>query len=353
MSAVTVTDKDWKAAGVEKVLEKDTDKAPKIPPDVRAAAIARETAQAYLALSPAEREKTLVLAGTHNIRRSINTYIRAGLQESGAVAQDSVTVTALDKSTLTRAQLREAIHYKSGQILRVPEGRGAARRVVDWKILDTDPTKNTVRARDNEGREQVFTPRDLDPQKVALYTPRALDLAVGDRVLFTENNRSAGFQNNECGRVMSATHEKIEIQKDSGETVTLDPARGLNLDHGWGITVHRSQGRTIDRAIVAGQAGKVATAQSAYVACSREKWHLQIVTDDKDRLKSAWAKVAERETARDATATASTAQAATPLEEARAQVRSEMPEPEPEPEPAPRREKERERERELGDDFGL
>lgn len=357
MSAVTVTDKDWKAAGVEKVLEKDTDKAPKIPPDVRAAAIARETAQAYLALSPAEREKTLVLAGTHNIRRSINTYIRAGLQESGAVAQDSVTVTALDKSTLTRAQLREAIHYKSGQILRVPEGRGAARRVVDWKILDTDPTKNTIRARDQEGREQVFKTRDLDPQKSALYTPRALDLAPGDRVLFTENNRGAGFQNNECGRVISTSLEKIAVQKDNGETVTLDPHATHTLDHGWGVTVHRSQGRTIDRAIVAGQASKVATAQSAYVACSREKWHLQIVTDDKDRLKSAWARVADRETAKDATAAASAAQEKTPLEEARAQVRSEMPEPTPEPtpdrepEPAPRRE--RERERELGDDFGL
>ena len=361
MSAVTVTDKDWKAAGVEQVQEKDADKAPKIPPPVGAAAIARETAQAYLALSPAEREKTLVLAGTHNIRRAINMYIRTGLQEFGAVSADSVTVTALDKTTLTRAQLREAINYKVDQILRVPEGRGATRRTVDWKILDVDPTRNTIRCIDMEGREQVFKTRDLDPQKAALYTPRALELAPGDRVLFTENNRTSGFGNNETGRVMSASPEKIEIQKDSGETVTLDPAQAQTMDHGWGITVHRSQGRTIDRAIVAGMSSKVATAQSAYVACSRERWHLQIVTDDKDRLKSAWARVADRENARDATRDAATAaQAAIPLDEARAQVRAEMPEPtpeptpdrEPEPAPPPPR-RERERERELGDDFCL
>ncbi len=413
MQAVTVTDKDWEAAGVEKVEEvlKDgqaTDamlslmnaiakkqeltapkardfktvrewldqyadaalgyeakmKTPKIPPAVRAQAIARETAAAYLALSPDEREKTLVMAGTHIIRRSINAHIRAGLQESGAVSHDSVTVTALDKSTLTRAQLREAINYEPDQILRVPEGRGAARKVVDWKILDIDPTRNTLRARDGEGREQVFKARDLDPQKSALYTPRALDLAPGDRVLFTENNRTSGFQNNETGRVLTATPEKIEIEKDNGDRVTLDPTQAATVDYGWGITVHRSQGRTIDRALVAGMSSKVATAQSAYVACSRERWHLQIVTDDKDRLKSSWSRVAERETAKDATAAASTAQAATPLEEARAHVRSEMPDPTPEPtpereperepEPAPPpREKERERERELGDDFCL
>ena len=358
MSAVTVTDADWKAAGVEKVLEKDVDKAPKIPPAVRAAAIARETAQAYLALSPEEREKTLVMAGTHIIRRSINAHIRAGLQESGAVSHDSVTVTALDKSTLTRAQLREAINYEPDQILRVPEGRGAARKVVDWKILDIDPTRNTLRARDGEGREQVFKARDLDPQKSALYTPRALDLAPGDRVLFTENNRTSGFQNNETGRVLTATPEKIEIEKDNGDRVTLDPTQAATVDYGWGITVHRSQGRTIDRALVAGMSSKVATAQSAYVACSRERWHLQVVTDDKDRLKSAWSRVADRETARDATAAASTAQEKTTLDEARAHIRAEMPEPTPEreperePEPAPPR-REKERERELGDDFCL
>ena len=360
MSAVTVTDADWKAAGVEKVLEKDVDKAPKIPPAVRAQAIARETAAAYLKLSPEEREKTLVLAGTHVIRRAINAHIRTGLQESGAVSHDSVTVTALDKSTLTRPQLREAINYRNGQVLRVPEGRGAARTVVDWKILDTDPTKNTIRARDVEGREQTFKTRDLDPQKASLYTPRALDLAAGDRVLFTENNRGAGFQNNETGCVVQVGTDAIEIEKDGGKRVTLNPTQTHTVDYGWGITVHRSQGRTIDRALVAGQASKVATAQSAYVACSRERWHLQVVTDDKDRLKSAWSRVADRETARDATAAASTAQEITPLAEARAQVRAEMPEPEPTPEPEresepapPPREREKERERELGDDFSL
>ncbi len=358
MSAVTVTDADWQSAGVEQVPEKDADKAPKTPPVVRAAAIARETAQAYLRLSPEEREKTLVLAGTHVIRRAINSHIREGLQKAGAVAQDSVTVTALDKSTLTRAQLREAIHYKEGQVLRVPEGRGATRRTVDWKILDVDPTKNTIRARDQEGREQVFKTRDLDPQKVGLYSTRALDLAIGDRVLFTENNRASGFGNNETGRVLHASTEKIEVQKDSGETITLDPAQAQTMDHGWGVTVHRSQGRTVDRAMVAGMASKMATAALAYVACTRERLHLHVFTDGKDLLKRSWSRVADRETAKDATAAA---QEITPLAEARAQVRAEMPEPtheptpepEPEPAPAPRREREKERERELGDDFGL
>ena len=418
MKSVTVTDEDWEVAGADKVeaeAMKDGDATPamrglvkslikknpdlpkplakdfktirewldqhstinlgyeaklkdiKIPPAVRAQAIARETASAYLALSQSERDRTLVMSGTHDIRRAINSYIRTGLQESGAVSDDSVTVTALDKSQLTRAQRREAINYKEGQILRIPEGRGAASRTVDWKITATDPTRNTLTVRDAEGREQTLKARDLDPQKVGLYTARDLELAQGDRVLFTENNRTSGFQNNETGRIVSANAESIEIEKDNGEHVTLDPTQTQTLDHGWAITVHRSQGRTIDRALVAGMASKVATAQSAYVACSRERWNLQIITDNIGKLKTSWARVAERETAHDATRAAANAAAAAEvaqLEAARAEVRAEVQEqaqrapepeqqPEPEPEPTPPPPREKERERELGDSFGF
>ncbi len=353
MSTVTVTDQDWKTAGAEKTN--------KLPPAVRAQSIARETANAYLRLSQAERARTLVMAGTHDIRRAINQYIRTGLQSSGAVSQDSVTVTALDKSQLTRAQLREAVNYKSGQILRVPEDRGSTRRTVDWTIIGIDQTRNTLTLRDADGREQTLKTRDLDPKKVGLYTPRALDLATGDRVLFTENNRNAGFQNNETGRVVSATADAIEIGKDNGERITLDPRATQTIDHGWAITVHRSQGRTIDRALVAGMSSKIATAQSAYVACSRERWSLQVITDNIKTLKTSWARVAERETAHDATrAAARAAPEVAQLEAARAEIRAEAqkqaqsaPEPERELEPEPTTRRERERERELGDSFGL
>lgn len=325
------------------------------PQPVRVQAIARQTADTYLRLSPEERARTLVMAATHDMRKAINSRIREGLNPDAA-GTGSVTVTALDKSTLTRAQLRQAVHYKVGQILRVPEGRGKNRKVVDWTVAATDPTSNTVTAR-SEGQEKVFHPRDLDPRRVGLYTPRALDLARGDRVLFTENNRTAGFQNNETGTVGVAENGKVEIQKDNGQTVTLDPVKTHTLDYGWAVTVHRSQGRTIDRALVAGMASKVATAMLAYVACTRERWHLQIFTDNIKKLQQSWARVADRETALDATR-ATQGQEPDGLQKARAAVRSQVQEQqqqegpeaeqqEAEPTPAPAQRPARERDMDL------
>ena len=313
------------------------------PQAVRVQAIARETASAYLSLSSEGRDKTLVLAATNEMRRAINTRVKEGLQErlpEGADAH-SVTVTALDKSQCTRAQLREAINYKAGMVLRVPEGRGREKKVVDWTITSADPTRNIVTARNRDGEEKTFKPRDLDPKMTGLYTPRKLDLAVGDRAIFTENRRTDGYPNNETGTVIKAGEGKIEIQKDDGKTVTLDVDKTHTLDHGWAVTVHRSQGRTVDRALVAGMSSKRATANLAYVACSRERWFLQIFTDNIKKLQQSWATVAERETAQDAVRKADEAKETAPLDVAREAVRTEVQEqqekaqqvPEPEREP--------------------
>ena len=205
----------------------------------------------------------------------------------------------------------------------------------------------------------------MNPKECGLYTPRKLDLAVGDRVVFTENRRADNYQNNETGTVVSVEAEKVVIRKDNGKDVEIGTDQMHNLDHGWAVTVHRSQGRTVDRALIAGMASKAATAALAYVACTRERFHLRIFTDHVKTLQKAWAKVADRETAKDATEKAARAQEAAPIEAARETVRAEVAEQkeqekarqeqaaerEPEAKPEPAREPERERERELGDEY--
>ncbi|MHB1512059.1 MobF family relaxase [Acidiferrobacter sp.] len=374
MTSVAVTDEDYTAADAApepqapsaselgyEALEK-TGKQKLAPVAVRSHGIARATASAYLKLSPEERAKTLVMAATHDVRRAINARIRDGLQNV-----DSVTVTALDKSTLTRAQLCQAVNYKCGQVLRVPDGRGKARKIVDWTVTATDPTRNIVTCKNADGIEKAFHPKDLDLKRVGLYTTRGLDLSPGDRILFTENNRGAGFQNNETGTVTATDNGVCEIRKDDGKTVTLDADKTHTLDHGWAVTVHRSQGRTVDRALVAGMSSKRATANLAYVACSRERWHLQIFTDNIKKLQQSWTHVADRETALDATR-ATQNREPDALQTAREVVRSQIHEqqqqeeaPEVEqdvehdehPEPLDEPEKETEKERELGDSFYL
>ena len=70
------------------------------------------------------------------------------------------------------------------------------------------------------------------------------------------------------------------------------------MTEGYCRTIHSSQGATVERTIVVGEAGRVATAQTAYVAASRERSGLRIITDDREKLSAAWSRWAERQSAR-------------------------------------------------------
>ena len=355
MSAVTVMGEDWKVAGIEPPTpaqsEKDPSKLP--PPAVRKQAIARETAARYLALSQEEREKTLVLSGTNAVRRAINDRIRQGLQESGAVGPNAATVTALDKAGLTRVEMRNALSYKKDMVLRLTEGRGRDRQTTDYTVTVTDPTKRTVTARTSDGAERVFDMRKISIKDLAVFTRREMAVAPGDRLVFTDNNRTLGFRNNETGTVCEVADGKITIEKDDKSLVGLDAQAMHTLDYGWGITVHRSQGRTIDRSIVAGEASRVATSKAAYVSCSRERLALDIITDNIGRLKKSWAKTAERLTGHEAMQADGRVAALEALRaEARVEIEKDRQERVPEAEPEAKPEPPRERERELGDSYG-
>ncbi len=257
----------------------------------RRAAIARDTAAAYLSLSTEERGRTLVLSGTNAVREQVNTRIRAALQERGEVARDEIAITALHKADLTRERAARAESYEAGMIVRLKQGRA----VTDYTVVRTQGERVFLRATD--GTEKRWNPAREKAQGV--YEARIMSVAAGDEIIFRENQRigEEKITNGATGRVFATKDNTVTVTLSDGREIRLDPAQGHALDYGWCRTIHASQGATVDRVIVAGEASRVATAESAYVACSRARDALQIITDNPDRLEKSWAKWAERETA--------------------------------------------------------
>ena len=104
----------------------------------------------------------------------------------------------------------------------------------------------------------------------------------------------------------AATIDRMEdgipiARLDSGKEIALDPSQGQTVDYGWCRTIHASQGATVDHVLIAGEASRTATAQTAYVAASRERDTLKIYTDNASTLEKNWARVAQREHALSAT----------------------------------------------------
>lgn len=299
------------AAAIE---AKDPDKP---TTEERRAAIARDAAAAYVGLSPEERARTLVLSGTNAVRAQVNARIRKALQERGEVSRDEIAIIALRKADLTRERQARAESYTPGMVVRLRQGR----ETTDYIVARTQADR--VILRDADGTEKRWNPAREKAQGV--YEARAMSLAAGDQILFRENQRIGDqkITNGQSGRVTSTADNSVTVTLSDGREIVLDPARGQSIDYGWCRTIHASQGATVDRVIVAGEASRVATAESAYVACSRARDELQIITDNPDRLEKSWSRWAERQTALEAAHTDETTDLPA-LAAARAQAAAEL-----------------------------
>ena len=266
------------------------------------AAIAQATADDYLKRDADTRDKTLVVSGTNDLRQQINRQIREGLKEQGAVSQESVTVTALDKAGLTREQQARAESYKPGMVIRLEEGRGRDRHQVEYSVQAVKGSAVTVMNREGDTRD--WSPAKTPPAGV--YQPRDIELSPGDKIVFRENQKGVDrIRNGEAATIDRLEDGKAVARLDSGKEIALDPTKGQTVDYGWCRTIHASQGATVDHVIVAGEASRTATAQTAYVAASRERETLTVYTDHAATLEKTWAQVAQREHALSAAKTSS------------------------------------------------
>jgi conjugative relaxase-like TrwC/TraI family protein len=261
------------------------------------AALAAAVVADYLGRDRATRDSTLVLSGTNALRAEINTRIRAGLQGEGLVSRAGVAVNALHKAGLTREQQAHAESYLLGMVVRLEKGQGRERHSAEYRVQKVLAGRVALRATD--GTERTWDPARERPAGV--YQPRSMELAVGDEIVFRENQRGVDrIQNGESATIVRVDEGKPVARLERGKEVILDPRRGQTIDYGWCRTIHAAQGRTVDHVVVAGEAARVATAQSGYVAATRERDTLTIFTDSASILEERWARWAERQHAIDA-----------------------------------------------------
>lgn len=122
-----------------------------------------------------------------------------------------------------------------------------------------------------------------------LPAPRVLELKVGARVMFTVNDPERRWVNGALATVIRLEDERVMLQDEAGEfpvephvwkklrfalrsgqlvEETADEYRQYPFVLGWAITIHRAQGRTLEKVFVDLSRGAFAAGQ-AYVAISR------------------------------------------------------------------------------------
>ena len=95
------------------------------------------------------------------------------------------------------------------------------------------------------------------------------EFAAGDRIVFLKNDRELGVKNGTLGRVEEAAAGRLGVVLDNGERRTVEAHAYAAVDHGYAVTIHKSQGATVDRAFVLASGGM--DRHLTYVAMTRHR----------------------------------------------------------------------------------
>ncbi len=111
--------------------------------------------------------------------------------------------------------------------------------------------------------------------------------AADDRIVFTRNDKDIGVKNGMLGTVVTAEDGRIAVALDGEKDrlVRFNPQGFRSFDHGYAVTIHKSQGATVDQSYVL--ASRSMDRHLAYVAMTRHREDMQVFVNNKDRPK--WA----------------------------------------------------------------
>ena len=188
----------------------------------------------------------------------------------------------------TTAQKGDLRNFATGQVL------GFHRAV---KGISKNETLEVVRVADKgvvvrnaDGGERTLTTKQAKSFEV--YERRSIEVATGDRLLLTANRHEKDFRatNGEIVTV-SGVDSEGRISLEDGRVL---PAGFRHFTHGYAVTAHRSQGKSVDAVIISGDGMRK---ELFYVAASRGRQSVQVITSDKESLRESVARSSARKSA--------------------------------------------------------
>lgn len=104
----------------------------------------------------------------------------------------------------------------------------------------------------------------------------------GDRIVFTRNNYGLGVKNGTMGTITNLDTQMVQVRLDGEENKEISFAPNLNpyFNQGWAITIHKSQGTTVDLTFIL--ASYEMARNLIYVAMTRHRENVHVFGSNLD-----------------------------------------------------------------------
>jgi hypothetical protein len=230
----------------------------------------------------AENKSALLVAPTWNEIETVTEKVRAELKSSGRLALDEKEFQVFDSLSWTEAQKRDARQYLSGMAIHFHRrGHGFEKGET---VAVVAAANDSLKVQHADGSENIF-PLGAGFASFDVGEKRKLKVAAGDKLLLQANAVAV--------RKHFVNGELVEVKAIQGDSVLLADGRVIPADyrtftHGYAVTSHAAQGKTVDEVLVIASSRSLPAInqEQFYVSISRGRERCQIFTDDSDLLRS-------------------------------------------------------------------
>lgn len=143
--------------------------------------------------------------------------------------------------------------------------------------------RKDVHALNQAIRSALRSDHDAKPETLFATTTGNRAFAEDDRIVFTRNDKDIGVKNGMLGTVTTAGNGEVAVALDGDikRQVCFDPRQFQNFDHAYAVTIHKSQGATVDQAYVL--ASRSMDQHLAYVSMTRHRDQMRLFLNANDR----------------------------------------------------------------------
>lgn len=247
--------------------------------------IAQVMAKDFLSLSDSEREKTIVTGLTNESLLRLNQEIRDGLKAEGKLTDSYEAITLKSKNTFQN-RLYYANAFEEGDLVSFQKNYreiGVSRNELH-RVIHIDNIRNTIQVENIKSK--YIASVDLSKKhEMNLFTESKLEICVGDRLMWNQNDKQKERINKHLFHVMEIDKEKNKMtilypHSEKVEEINLN--EHLKANHAWSVTYYAAQGATVKNCYVADD--KSATYNNMYVYMTRATSDMKIYTNSIDNM---------------------------------------------------------------------
>lgn len=240
---------------------------------------------AELYIDNSQRGSVLAIAPTNRERQAINEAIRTDLKQKGEIAQEGLATQILVNKNVTGAERKLAQNYEAGDI--VGYLYGSKRHGIEageyLRVTNVDVSNNIITVNKNNGETISYNPEKLYGIK-DVYKSENREFATGDKIVFKEKNKDLEINSGSTGKVEQINENgQLLLKMENGESKLVNKDNLKHTDHAYCMTSHKGQGTTVDNVIIhidSNHRESMVNKTMAYVAISRARSEVSIVTND-------------------------------------------------------------------------